>query len=229
MAGRHWMAAALTVCSAVALTRAIPAEAAVEPLPEPQLYGLYSWAGNYVRFADDVKKTGIRWLRTGGWNRENGDKAALTAARNATYLTPSLGLRELSHGRTMPIDEAVMRYRQVARDAVRRYGPNGSLWKENPDVRPLPIRYWQIWNEPNIEFLNPGESGLLRTELYARLLKAGSEEIRKLDPGAHVIAFNTAGGCPYAGRGVPPDGMWQKTKYIGWRKFIRDVAPALKD
>jgi hypothetical protein len=197
---------------------------AAEPLPEPQLYGLYCWASGYVEHADDVQKVGIRWLRSGGWdNQQNADRAALLAARNGVHLVPVIGLREMSHERTMPVEEAVQKVREVCRTCVGRYGPGGTLWRENADVKPRPIRYWQFWNEPNIEFLNPGESGLLRTELYARLLKAASEEIRALDPGAQIIAFNTAGGCPYIGRGVPPDGMWQRLKYIGWRKFIRDV------
>jgi hypothetical protein len=193
-------------------------------LPEPPLYGLYTWAGNYVKYADDIEKVGITSVRCGGWGQKDvADKAALIAAKKGVIISPSLGLGGLSHSRTMPVEEALAKYREVAREAVRRYGPGGTLWKENPDVKPMPIRYWQIWNEPNIEFLNPGESGLLRTQLYAKLLKAAGEEIRKLDPGAKIVAFNTAGGCQYLGSGVPPDGMWQKLKYIGWRKFIRDV------
>lgn len=194
------------------------------PRPEPPLYGLYCWAGSYVKYADDIQKVGIRALRVGGWNEKDAaDKAALLAASNGVALQPALGLGELSHTKTLPLEEGLQKYRSMIRDAVARYGPGGALWKENPDLKPLPIRTWQIWNEPNIEFLNPDGSGLLRTELYAKLLAAASEEIRKLDPAAVIIAFNTAGGCPYKNRGVPPDGMWQKTKYIGWRKFIKDV------
>ena len=217
------VALAVAVCAVVVVSAGHARAADPDGPYEPQLYGLYCWAGSYVRHADDVQKVGIRWLRAGGWTGEHADKAALLAARNGVYLQPTLSLREISHDRTLPVDEAVTKFREFCRSAVQRCGPGGSLWKEHPDVKPLPIRYWQIWNEPNIEFLNPGDSGLLRTELYARLLKAASEEIRKLDPGAHIIAFNTAGGCSYIGRGVPPDDMWQKTKYIGWRKFIKDV------
>ena len=195
------------------------------PAARPPLYGLYCWAGGYLQYADDIHKVGLRSLRVGGWHdKDTADKAALLAAANGVALQPILGLGELSHARTLPLDQAVEKYRSLTRDAVARYGPGGSLWKENPNVKPLPIRTWQIWNEPNIEFLNPDGAALLRTEFYAKLLTAASEEIRKLDPAATIIAFNTAGGCPYQGRGVPPDGMFQKLKYIGWRKFIRDVA-----
>ena len=40
---------------------------------------------------------------------------------------------------------------------VRRYGPNGTFWSQNPSVPKLPIRAWQIWNEPNLKaLLGPG-------------------------------------------------------------------------
>jgi len=189
----------------------------------PSVYGLYTWAGDYVRYADDVQKVGIRWIRCGGWTGEDADRAALAAAKNGVHIAPTLGMRELSHDATMPVDEAVAMFREQVRANVRRYGPGGTLWKENPTVQPLPIRYWEIWNEPNIEFLNPGDSGLSRSEFYAKLLVAASDEIRKADPSAWIIAFNTAGGTPYEGRGLRPDGQYDRLKYIGWRKFIRDV------
>ena len=37
-----------------------------------------------------------------------------------------------------------------AQALVSRYGSNGTLWAERPDVPRLPIRSWQIWNEPNL-------------------------------------------------------------------------------
>ena len=33
---------------------------------------------------------------------------------------------------------------------VARYGPQGSLWAERPELPRVPIRAWQVWNEPNI-------------------------------------------------------------------------------
>ena len=60
-------------------------------------------------------------------------------------------------------------------------------------------------------------NGMLRTEFYAMLLKAASEEIRRLDPGACIIAFNTAGGTPDRGQALKADGVFQELKYIDWR------------
>jgi hypothetical protein len=67
---------------------------------------------------------------------------------------------------------------------VRRYGPRGSLWRERPDVRKLPIRSWQIWNEPNLGIYwcnrpNP--------RAYARLLRGTYKAIKRVDRKAEVV------------------------------------------
>ncbi len=74
------------------------------------------------------------------------------------------------------------------RRLVRRYGPDGSFW-QGRDTR-LPIRRWQIWNEPNyLLFWRPRPS----PRGYARLLRISAPAIRRLDPGARIL---TAGVAP---------------------------------
>ncbi len=211
--------------SGLALIRCAHGQTAVAP-ETPSLYALYGWAGTYVKYADDVQQLGIRWVRAGGWHRrDDADQAALLAARHGIVLTPTLLLQDISYGKTLPVEEALLRWRALVRENVLRYGPNGELWKEHPNAPALPIRHWQVWNEPNIDFLTPTEP-MLRTELYARLLTAAAEVIRELDPGATIVAFNTASGTPDRGQALKADGMFERLRYIGWRKFIRDVAAA---
>jgi hypothetical protein len=67
---------------------------------------------------------------------------------------------------------------------VQRYGPNGSLWAEHPEVRQHPVREWQLWNEPNLVTYwseQPFASG------YVALLRAAREALRAADPGARAI------------------------------------------
>jgi hypothetical protein len=192
--------------------------------PAPDFYALYSWADEYLRYANDVQKVGIRWMRIGDLteDRASAEKALLLAASNGVHFVPVLSVET---GRTIEASAAVENFRQVAGAAVERYGPGGAFWKEHPQEEAAgAIRYWEIWNEPNIEYLIPPDdpNGMLRTQFYAPLLKAAYEEIHKLDPGAVVIAFNTAGGTPRAA-GPPEDGMFERLKYVGWRKFIKDV------
>jgi hypothetical protein len=206
---------------APAAARARDTTAAAEA---PQLYAFYCWSDGYLKFAADAHKVGVHWFRVGHWMGEaEDDRAALAAAKAGDHLVPVLGLgNDAKNDNPPPVDEVVARYRKLCHDMVARYGPRGKFWAEHQDSPALPIRYWEIWNEPNIDFLQPPE-GVLRTEMYAKLLQAASEEIRKLDPGATIIAFNTAGGVPDRDKALKPDGMFQRLKYIGWRKFIRDT------
>ncbi|TMK98642.1 MAG: hypothetical protein E6G41_17890, partial [Actinobacteria bacterium] len=41
-------------------------------------------------------------------------------------------------------------YGNFLRLAIARYGPFGTFWSEHPEVAPIPIRDWQVWNEPNL-------------------------------------------------------------------------------
>jgi hypothetical protein len=71
----------------------------------------------------------------------------------------------------------------LLRQAALRYGPNGTLWAENPQVPKRPIREWQIWNEQNFVYFvarpNPAE--------YAKLVKLSATALKGADPGAKVI------------------------------------------
>jgi hypothetical protein len=67
---------------------------------------------------------------------------------------------------------------------VGRYGPSGSLWAEQPGLPRVPIRDWQIWNEPNLTrywtsqpFAKP----------YVKLLRASRRALRAADPGSRTI------------------------------------------
>jgi hypothetical protein len=77
--------------------------------------------------------------------------------------------------------------------AVERYGPRGTFWSEHgtvgpgPDYEPpiarLPIRTWQIWNEPNLQSaMNPVNPGN-----YAKLLELSASAIGAADPSAKVM------------------------------------------
>lgn len=67
--------------------------------------------------------------------------------------------------------------------AVRRYGPTGSFWAQNPSVPKRPIRNWQIGNEVNFKYFvgrpNPVE--------YGKLVKLSYAALRAVDRGARLI------------------------------------------
>jgi len=87
---------------------------------------------------------------------------------------------------------------RFARVLVRRYGRHGSLWRENPGQRKLPIRSWQIWNEPNLRVYWCGRPNARR---YTRMLKTVGRAIRRVDHHAEIV---TAGLPPSELSGTIP-------------------------
>ena len=72
---------------------------------------------------------------------------------------------------------------------VGRYGPDGSLWAENPDVAKRAVRAWEVWNEPNIAVYFRAQPFMAP---YARLVRAAQPAIKRADPGATVVLAGMA-------------------------------------
>ena len=70
------------------------------------------------------------------------------------------------------------------RALVARYGPSGTLWDEHPELRPRPIRRWQIWNEPNLD-VYWSKQPFARS--YVKLLRSARRALRAADGGARVV------------------------------------------
>jgi polysaccharide biosynthesis protein PslG len=70
---------------------------------------------------------------------------------------------------------------------VQRYGSGGEFWRGRS--RRLPIRLWQVWNEPNfVVFWKPWP----RPAAYARLLRVSADAIRGADRRAKVVLAGVA-------------------------------------
>ena len=72
---------------------------------------------------------------------------------------------------------------------VDRYGPRGSFWSGHPSVPRVPIRMWQIWNEPHLVTYwseQPFASS------YVKLLAAAHAAVKAADPGAKVVLAGLA-------------------------------------
>ncbi len=95
-----------------------------------------------------------------------------------------------------PADPASMG--RFAAVLVRRYGPRGTLWRERPALQRVPIRSWQVWNEPNLPvFWASGPD----PAAYVRLLRATGRAIERVDPRAEIVGAGLADsslGVPFA-------------------------------
>jgi polysaccharide biosynthesis protein PslG len=73
---------------------------------------------------------------------------------------------------------------QFAHDAVNRYGPGGSFWRAHPRLPRVPIRAWQVGNEPNLQKYFPSSHPVRD---YATLLKITHSAIRGANRHAKVV------------------------------------------
>lgn len=87
--------------------------------------------------------------------------------------------------RTLPVRNARQRvaWKRFVIAAIQRYGPRGSLWAENPGLPRRPIRFWQVWNEPNFKYFvarpNPAD--------YGKLVKLTYGAAKAADRGARIV------------------------------------------
>jgi polysaccharide biosynthesis protein PslG len=76
-------------------------------------------------------------------------------------------------------------YLAYVRATARRYGRNGSFWRQHPHLPRLPVTTFEIWNEPNeAAFWQPAPDA----EAYARLYLAARHVLHEVDPQVEVIS-----------------------------------------
>jgi hypothetical protein len=83
-----------------------------------------------------------------------------------------------------PAPAAYARYAAYVAALVARYRPGGTFWAERPWLPPVPIRSWQVWNEPNGPRFWSLQPGLPE---YAELLRVTRIAIKQADPRARVV------------------------------------------
>jgi hypothetical protein len=96
--------------------------------------------------------------------------------------TPAWAARTPGDVTSPPRDPAT--YGRFLAALVARYGPRGSFWAERPDLPRLPIRAWQVWNEPN---LTRYWSRQPFATSYVRLLRTAHRALRRADGGATLV------------------------------------------
>jgi hypothetical protein len=118
---------------------------------------------------------------------------ALAAARHIRLLpivmaTPAWAARDPSRGRASP-PARNEDYTAYLAALVRRYGPQGTFWKERPDLPRRPLREWQIWNEPHLDVYwhVQGDDRSAWAAEYVALLRESKRTIKSIDPGATIV------------------------------------------
>ena len=81
-----------------------------------------------------------------------------------------------------PADDAD--YVSYATAFARRYGRGGAFWAERPELNPLPVTAYEVWNEPNLAHFWLPKPDPAR---YARLFLGTREALKGVDPEATVV------------------------------------------
>ena len=83
---------------------------------------------------------------------------------------------------------------------ARRYGHGGDFWREHPELPYLPLRTWEVWNEPNYPaFWYPGRTP--DPSGYRSLLSAARRGLHSGDRLARILF----GGLAYGKAASPPE------------------------
>jgi hypothetical protein len=153
---------------------------------------LFDWAGiqPYPDFASVPPALRSKFVNIGGvpTNFSLTDQVVGLAASHGLTVLPVLEYAptwDSTHpGSPGAPPSSTAAYAKFAAALVHRYGPTGSYWGQNPQIRKIPITMWQIWNEPNFTVYwsrQPFERG------YVKLLRAAHNAIKAADRSAKVV------------------------------------------
>jgi hypothetical protein len=92
-------------------------------------------------------------------------------------------------------------WKSFLKKAVKRYKKGGVFWRQNKGLPKKPVKYWQIWNEPNLPkyFASPptGTQSVKPVKnapkAYAKFIKVSDKAIRKADKRSRVILAGLSG------------------------------------
>jgi len=121
------------------------------------------------------------------------DRLVERAARRRIQLLPVIfeapSWAELDQTRRNSPPRRMRDFAGFVQALVGRYGRRGSFWAARPDVPRRPVRFWQIWNEPDLRFYwnVPRDWSAAWPRGYVRLLKAARSAIRSRDRAGKLV------------------------------------------
>jgi polysaccharide biosynthesis protein PslG len=207
---RSWQSAALAVAAVVALLALAPGAAAAKRTVPVGFWGV-NWNGeitfnsgwdtrvlNWQKMADSgVESARAEFL----WSRA---QPHATDPVDYTYTDNTVELAVTSGIQLLPVISGAPRwarqsdapnsppknngaYANFVRELIVRYGPEGSFWDENPLLTKRPIRAWQIFNEPSLDYQWTIPEGKDWAPGYGKLVRRVYPVVKDADPGAKVV------------------------------------------
>ncbi|MET0686300.1 MAG: hypothetical protein ABW060_13355 [Solirubrobacteraceae bacterium] len=103
---------------------------------------------------------------------------------------PAWARKDPSRHWSPPADPAA--YGRFAGQVAARFGSRGTFWSEHPELPRVPVRDYQIWNEP--AGFAPGEPSVFwddkgepYQQRYVAMLRAARQQVRAADPAANIV------------------------------------------
>ena len=130
------------------------------------------------------------------------DEEALALAQHDLRWLPVLGYTPRWASATGDVHEPPENpddFASYAGGFAARYGRGGSFWAEHPELAPLPVTTYEIWNEPNVGAFWSGKQDAGR---FATLYIKARAAIHAVDPQATVVTG-----------GIVPDPWYLKAMY----------------
>ncbi|MEO0293362.1 MAG: LamG-like jellyroll fold domain-containing protein [candidate division WOR-3 bacterium] len=157
--------------------------------------GLFTWHTIWQdppsshRTIEDIDSVGIKTVRVGSYYntmpRHDEIKNMALSMRNLKMkvLYTLLAKQRYQTGEFSSDEQWIDSVLAFVDRMIGTFGPNGSFFKENPDVPYEPVIYWEVWNEPALYYMLGrdywnalNEEG--KADLYARMLMAVYRHIR---------------------------------------------------
>lgn len=223
---------ALVLLSALTLTTllATPPPASAVPRAPSGFLGVVPQSGISATDTARMKRGNIKQIRIpifwgsvetspGSFDWGATDSVFRDTARHRIRVMPTLyGTPEWMNRKwtKLPVANAnqLKRWRKFVRAATARYGFNGRFWAEQRanGLPVVPVRDWQIWNEPNFHhFATP-----VSPARYARLVRAASQAIKAVNRNGRVVI----GGLFGRPKGPPATARYASTFLKQFRRKI---------
>jgi hypothetical protein len=196
LAGTIALAAVIALGTGAAPAAERPAHAQKVPRAPKGFFGVHVRGlagGEFARMRDarvGIVRTGFNFSTlhpgplTDNWSVF--DNYVAETARNGMDLLPVVyGIPSWLPARLGIMDPTAQpAWQGYLTDLVDRYGPDGEFWQDHPEITPHPIRYWQLWNEPNsfANWVDPDGRE------FGRFLVRSASVIHAADPEASVVS-----------------------------------------
>jgi len=206
-------------------------------------------SGEFARMADGGVGTyrlvaswhGVQGSRDGPFHWGHIDREVSAAATNGIQPIITLfGSAPFvsSDPRVPPVGTAVAQrgWKRFVAAAVARYGPEGELWSERPELPYMPVRTWEVWQEQNATFFWHGRGGP-SPRRYAKLVRLTDSAASELDPGAQLLVggmFDDPSGRKSIAakkylQGVYKTGVASRFDGVGVHPYAKNVGGVMRE